>query len=62
MRIHIPCGQKNSLVSYVKLYKRSNVGLKAYVSDTSNEYDSNLSSEQDGDSTKFQKVDVESNV
>lgn len=35
---------------------------QAYISGISNECDNNLSSEQDGDSTKFQKVDVESNV
>ena len=35
---------------------------QAYISDTSNEYNSNLSSEQGGDFTKFQKVDVQSNV
>jgi len=35
---------------------------QAYISGTSNECDNNLSSEQDGDFTKFQKVDVESNV
>ena len=34
----------------------------AYINDTSNECSSNLSSEQGGDSTKFQKVDVQSNV
>ena len=34
---------------------------QVYISDISNECD-NLSSEQDSDSTKFQKVDVESNV
>ena len=35
---------------------------QAYISDTSNEYNSNLSSEQGGDSTRFQKVDVQSDV
>ena len=35
---------------------------QAYISDISNEYSSNLSSEQGGDSTKFQKVDVQRNV
>ncbi|KAK7818131.1 hypothetical protein CFP56_041794, partial [Quercus suber] len=35
---------------------------QAYISGTSNECDNNLSSEQDGDFTEFQKVDVESNV
>ena len=35
---------------------------QAYISGISNECDNNLSSKQDGDSTKFQKVDVESNV
>ena len=35
---------------------------QAYISDISNECSSNLSSEQGGDSTKFQKVDVQSNV
>ena len=34
----------------------------AYINDTSNECSSNLSSEQGDDSTKFQKVDVQSNV
>ena len=33
-----------------------------YINDTLNEWKSNLSSEQDGDSTKFQKIDVESKV
>ena len=35
---------------------------QAYVNDTLNECSSNLSSEQGGDFTKFQKVDVQSNV
>ena len=35
---------------------------QTYISDTSNECNSNLSSEQDDDSIKFQKVDVESNI
>ena len=35
---------------------------QAYISNTSNEYNSNLSSEQGGDSTMFQKVDVQSDV
>ena len=35
---------------------------QAYISNISNECSSNLSSEQGGDSTKFQKVDVQSNV
>nr|POE53209.1 hypothetical protein CFP56_13615 [Quercus suber] len=39
-----------------------NATTKAYINDTSNECSSNLSSEQGGDSTKFLKVDVESNV
>ena len=34
---------------------------QAYINDTSNECNNNLSSEQDGDSTEFQKVDVQSN-
>ena len=34
---------------------------QAYISDTSNECSSNLSREQCGDSTKFQKVDAQSN-
>ena len=33
-----------------------------YISNTLNEQKSNLSSEQDGNSTKFQKIDVESKV
>ena len=35
---------------------------QAYISDTSNECSSNLSTEEDGDCTKFQKLDVQSNV
>ena len=35
---------------------------QAYINDTLNECSSNLSSEQGGDSTKFLKVDVQSNV
>ncbi|KAK9996037.1 hypothetical protein SO802_020723 [Lithocarpus litseifolius] len=35
---------------------------KAYISDTSNECSINLPTEQGGDCTKFQKVDVQSNV
>ena len=35
---------------------------QAYISDTSNEYNSNLSSEQGGNSTRFQKIDVQSDV
>ena len=35
---------------------------QAYINDTSNECSSNLSSEQGSDSTKFLKVDVQSNV
>ena len=35
---------------------------QTYISDTLNECSSNLSSEQGGNSTKFQKVDVQSNV
>ena len=35
---------------------------QAYISDTSNECSINLSTEQGGDCTKFQKVDVQSNV
>ena len=35
---------------------------QAYISDTSNGCSSNFSSEQGGDSIKFQKVDVQSNV
>ena len=35
---------------------------QAYSSDTSNEYNINSSSEKGGDSTKFQKFDVQSNV
>ena len=35
---------------------------QAYINDTSNKCSSNLSSEQGGNSTKFQKVDVQSNV
>ena len=35
---------------------------QVYISGISNECDNNLSSEQDGNSTKFQKVYVESNV
>ena len=36
--------------------------MQAYISDTSNEYNSNLSSEQGGNSTRFQKIDVQSDV
>ena len=35
---------------------------QAYISDTSNECSINLSTEQDGDCMKFQKVDVQSNM
>ena len=35
---------------------------QAYISDTSNECSNNLSIEEDGDCTKFQKLDVQSNV
>ena len=35
---------------------------QAYISDTSNECSNNLSTEEDGDCTKFQKLDVQSNV
>ena len=35
---------------------------QAYISDTSNECNTNLSTKQGGDCTKFQKVDVQSNV
>ena len=35
---------------------------QAYISDTSNKCNNKLSSEQDGDSTKFQKVYVQSYV
>ena len=35
---------------------------QAYISYTSNECNNKLSSEQDGDFTKFQKVYVQSNV
>ena len=35
---------------------------QAYISDTSNGCSSNFSSEQGGDSIKFQKADVQSNV
>ena len=35
---------------------------QAYISDTSNKCSSNLSSKQGSDSTKFQKVNVQSNV
>ena len=35
---------------------------QVYISDTPNECNNNLSSEQGGDSTKFQKVDVQSEV
>ena len=35
---------------------------QAYISDTSNECSNNLSIEEDGDCTKFQKRDVQSNV
>ena len=35
---------------------------QVYISDTSNECNNNLSREQGGDSTKFQKVDVQSDV
>ena len=34
---------------------------QAYISDTSNECSNNLSTEEDGDYTKFQKLDVQSN-
>ena len=35
---------------------------QAYISDTSNECSNNLSTEEDGDCTKFQKLDIQSNV
>ena len=35
---------------------------QAYISDTSNECSNNLSIEEDSDCTKFQKLDVQSNV
>ena len=35
---------------------------QAYISDTSNECSNNLSTKEDGDFTKFQKLDVQSNV
>ena len=35
---------------------------QAYISDTSNECSNNLSIEEDGDCTKFQKLDVQTNV
>ena len=35
---------------------------QAYISDTSNECSNNLLTEEDGDCTKFQKLDVQSNV
>ena len=35
---------------------------QVYSSDTSNECSNNLSVEEDGDCTKFQKLDVQSNV
>ena len=35
---------------------------QAYISDTSNECSNNLSTEKDGDCTKFQKLDIQSNV
>ena len=35
---------------------------QAYINDTSNECSKNLSTEEDGDCTKFQKLDVQSNM
>ncbi|KAK9991531.1 hypothetical protein SO802_026516, partial [Lithocarpus litseifolius] len=61
---------RNSSLSrkFLNLLKKTDKAIQldkmteAYISDTSNECSSNLSSEQGGDSTKFQKVDVQSNV
>ena len=36
--------------------------FQVYISDTSNECSNNLSTEEDRDCTKFQKLDVQSNV
>ena len=49
-------------ISFIVVLVINMLYCQAYISDTSNECSSNLSSEQGGDSTKFQKVDVQSNV
>ncbi|XP_050239938.1 uncharacterized protein LOC126689009 [Quercus robur] len=36
--------------------------VEVYISDTSNECSNNLSIEEEGDCTKFQKLDVQTNV
>ena len=46
---------------YVVIHSSTPFYFQAYISNISNECSNNLSTEEDGDYTKFQKLDVQSN-